>query len=543
MLEPKFQTRKKWKMLRASLSYIIPKVQQLSSMKEVEQAQAIITKAGLFTHPYILSKLIAFSALSPLGNLAHAQEMFEESTKDNSFICNTMIRAYTNSIFPIKAISIYNHMIHMNVGSDNFSYNFVLKACGRALKCMDKGVECDGFGVVRKGAEVHGRVVKLGFDRDVYIQNSLVFMYSQCGFVNLARCVFDEMTERSVSSWNIMILAYDQINDFESADYLLELMPHKNVVAWNTLIARHVRLRDIEAARRVFQEMPERDAVSWNTLIAGYVQVKNYAGALALFSEMQISEVEATEVTLISVLGACAETGALEIGRKIHKSLKEKKYKVEGYLGNALVDMYAKCGNLSLAWEVFNELKMKPVSCWNAMIMGLAIHGYCEEALELFAAMELKLDEVKPNRITFIGVLIACSHKGLVEKGREYFNLMIKEYKVIPDIKHYGCMVDLLSRWGLLNDAFQVIKTMPLPPTAVLWRTLLGACRVHGNAELAEEAFQQLAKLKVLSDGDYVLLSNIYAEAERWDDVERVRNEMLSVGVSKKLGFSNIEMR
>lgn len=526
-------------MLRTSFSCIIPRLQKISSMKELEQVQAVVTKAGLYTHPYILSKLIAFSALSPLGSLAHAQDLFDESTKENAFICNTMIRAYVNSIFPIKGVYIYNHMIHMNVGSDNFSYNFVLKACGRVLKC----VECDAFVVVRKGAEVHGRVVKLGFDCDVYIQNSLVFMYAQCGFPRLARQVFDEMTERSVSSWNIMIMAYDQTNDFESADYLLELIPQKNVVSWNTLIARHVRLHDIEAARRVFQEMLERDAVSWNTMIAGYVQVKDYAEVLALFGEMQIAKVDATEVTFISILGACAETGALEIGRKIHESLKEKKYKVEGYLGNALVDMYAKCGNLSLAWEVFNELKMKPVSCWNAMIMGLAVHGYCEEALELFAAMELKLDEVMPNRITFIGVLIACSHKGLVEKGREYFNRMIKEYKVMPDIKHYGCMVDLLSRWGLLYDAFQVIKTMPLPPTAVLWRTLLGACRVHGNVELAEESFQQLAKLEVLSDGDYVLLSNIYAEAERWDDVERVRNEMLLIGLPKKLGSSNIEMR
>ncbi|XP_059463556.1 pentatricopeptide repeat-containing protein At3g29230-like [Corylus avellana] len=530
-------------LMRATLSDIIPKLRRLSSVKEVEQTQAIIIKAGLYTHPYILANLIPFSALSPLGSLAHAQAMFQETKMDDAFICNTMIRAYTNSVFPIKAIYIYNHMQHVNAGSDHVTYTFTLKACARASRCEEEGGGCNEFGVTRKGAEIHGRVLKLGFHRDAYIQNSLVYMYSRCGFVGLARQVFDEMTERSVASWNIMIMAYHQINDFKSADCLIELMPEKNVVSWNTLIGRHVRSGNIEAARKVFREMPERDAVSWNSMIAGYVQVKNYAGALALFDEMQIAEVEATEVTLISVLGACAETGALEMGRKIHESLKEKSYKIEGYLGNALVDTYTKCGNLSLAWEVFNELKMKPVSCWNAMIMGLAVHGYCQQALELLAAMELRLDGIRPNRVTFIGVLIACSHQGLVEEGRQHFNRMIKVYKIMPDIKHYGCMVDLLSRWGLLYDAWQMIKTMPLPPTAVLWRTLLGACRVHSNAELAEESFRQLAKLEVLCDGDYVLLSNIYAESERWDDVQRVRNAMIHVGIPKKLGSSNIEIR
>ncbi|KAB1224626.1 hypothetical protein CJ030_MR2G016992 [Morella rubra] len=526
----------------ATLSHIIPKLQRLSSMKELEQAQALVTKAGLYTHPCVLANLIAFSALSSFGSLAHAQAMFEETTEDNSFISNTMIRAYTNSILPIKAIYIYNDMQRVDCGSDHFTYNFVLKACARASRGVEEGGESDGYGVASKGAEVHGRVLKLGFERDGYIQNSLVYMYSQCGFVGLARRVFNEMTERSIASWNIMIMAYDKINDFESADGLLEMMPQKNVVSWNTLISRHIRLSKIEAARKVFREMPERDAVSWNSMIAGYVQLKDYAGALALFGEMQIAQVEATEVTLISVLGACAETGAFEMGRKIHESLKGNNYRIEGYLGNALVDMYAKCGNLSLAWEVFNELKMKPASCWNAMIMGLAVHGHCAEALKLFADMELRFDEIRPNRVTFIGVLIACSHQGLVEEARQYFKRMITEYKIMPDIKHYGCMVDLLSRGGLLYEACQMIKTMPLPPTAFLWRTLLGACRVQGNAELAEESFKQLAKLEAPTDGDYVLLSNIYAQSERWDNVEGVRNDMKRIGIPKKFGSSNTEI-
>ncbi|KAK9289315.1 hypothetical protein L1049_007470 [Liquidambar formosana] len=375
-------------MLRGTLPYIISKLQQLSTMKEVEQIQAIITKTGLHTHSYVLAKLISFSSLSPSGSLTHAQAIFQETPMENPFICNTMIRAYSKSVFPIKAIHIYNHMHRMQVECDNFTYTFAVKACGRVLWCLEKDVGCDEFGIACKGGEIHCSVFKCGFDCDHFIQNSLVYMYSQCGLVGLARGVFDEMTVRNVASWNIMVSAYDQVNDFKSADLLFESMPVKNVVSSNTLIARFIRLSDIEGARRVFEEMPERDAVSWNSLIAGYVKVRDYAGALKLFGEMQIDGVEATEITLTSVLGACAETGALEMGRKIHESLKQKGYKIEGYLVSALVDMYAKCGNLSSALEVFNELKMKHASNWNAMIVGLAVHGYCEEALELFSAME-----------------------------------------------------------------------------------------------------------------------------------------------------------
>ncbi|KAI4307573.1 hypothetical protein L6164_030745 [Bauhinia variegata] len=349
------------------------------------------------------------------------------------------------------------------------------------------------------------------------------------------------MTSRSLVSWNIMISAYDRVNDFESADYLFESMPQKNVVSWNTLIARYMRLGDIQAARRVFESMPERDAISWNSMIAGCVSGKNYAGALSIFSEMLNAKVKPTEVTLITILGACAETGSLEIGRKIHQSLKEGEYRIEGYLGNALVDMYAKCGNLSAAWEVFNGMRIKPVSCWNAMIVGLAVNGYSAEALQLFSTMERSLDMVRPNRVTFIGVFIACSHKGLVDKARCYFDRMINEYKILPDLKHYGCLVDLLSRWGSLNEAYEMIKAIPLQNSAILWRTLLGACRTQGNVELAEISFQKLAKLECLTDADYVLLSNIYAEAQRWSGVERVRSELIGINVPKKAGHSLIE--
>lgn len=525
------------------------KLNQISSMLELKQLQAIITKAGLHTHFSLTSKLIFFLALSPMGNLSHAYSLFQESSSsvDNPFICNTMIRAFANSSFPLQALYIYNHMQNTNVVSDNFTYNFLLKACSRAYR-LTQTQECvmfDRIAIVSKGAELHCTILKMGFEQHPCVHNSLLYMYSQCGLVQVAQHLFDEITNRDLVSWNIMISAYNRINDSKSADCLLESMPHKNVVSWNTVIARYIRLGNVEGARRVFHFMPERDAVSWNSMIAGCVSVRDYAGALALFSEMQNAGVKPTQVTLISVLGACAETGALEIGNKIHESLKVCEHRIEGYLGNALLNMYCKCGNLSSAWEIFNGMRMKTLSCWNAMIIGLAVHGYCEQALQLFSQMEESLGGgIRPNRVTFIGVLVACSHKGLVDKARWYFDHMVKQYKILPDIKHYGCMVDLLSRWGLLEEAYQMIKTAPFQnSTAMLWRMLLGACRSQGNVELAEISFQQVAKLEHLTHGDYVLLSNIYAEAERWGEVERLRSEMVDLHVPKQAGYSQIDMK
>ncbi|CAJ1928464.1 unnamed protein product [Sphenostylis stenocarpa] len=517
-------------------------LENLCSMLELKQVQAIITKAGFQTHIPFTAKLIFFSALSPMGNLSHAHSLFLQTSMNNSFLCNTVIRAFANSSFPLQALYIYSHMQTSNVVFDHFTYNFVLKACSRAHKFAQEYGKCDEFTIVSKGGEVHCTVLKLGFDQDPSIQNSLLYMYSQFGLVHVAQHLFDEISDRSLVSWNIMISAYDRVNNSKLADHLLESMPHKNVVSWNTVIGRYIRLGDIEGARRVFEVMPDRDVVSWNSMIAGFVSVKDYARALKLFSEMQYAEIRPTEVTLISVLGACAETGTLEMGSKIHESLKVCGHNIEGYLGNALLNMYSKCGDLSSAWEVFSGMRIKTSSCWNAMIVGLAVHGYCDEALKLFSEMECKTGTVRPNRVTFVGVLIACSHKGLLDKARWYFDRMVKQYNILPELKHYGCLVDLLSRFGLLEEAHQMIMTSPFQSRAILWRTLLGACRTQGNMELANVSFQQLDKLKSLTDGDYVLFSNICAEAERWDEVERVRSEMIDLHVPKQVGYSQIDM-
>ena len=362
-------------------------------------------------------------------------------------------------------------------------------------------------------------------------------MYSNCGQIGYASEVFDEMREKSTVTWNAMAVAYNRCGDFESADRILSQMPEKNVASWNSLITRHVRLGDVATAKKVFDTMLERDSVSWNSMIAGYIIMKDYKSAIDLFKKMLANEFVPTELTMVSVLGACAETGSLEIGLDIHNYLKGRNFAIKGFVGNALLDMFAKCGNIKLAWQIFDEMGAKHVSCWNSMIVALAVHGYCDEALDLFSKMDQK-----PNRVTFLGVLLAYSHKGLVEEGREFFRRMLEEYKIKPDIKHYGCMVDMLSRMGLVDEAYKMIKSMPMKANSVIWKTLLGACKVHGGVELAEEAFGELCAIEPLCDDDYVLMSNIYAEAERWDDVERLRCGMIGQCISKQVGLSQIEL-
>lgn len=511
-------------------------LQKVSSLRELKQAHALITKSGLIAHSFLLNKVVILAALPKWGSLEYASSVFGALEVRNPILCNTMIRAYSRSLFPVEAIRIYNDMCLRSARVDRLTYPFVLKALARV--CAVGECEEHKRDLVRKGAEVHGRISRSGLNRDVFVENSLIFMYSQLGRLADARRVFDQMSERTVASWNAMVAAYYRWSEFDSANSLLGMMPEKNVVSWNTVIARYVRSGDIGAARKVFEGMPERDAASWNSIIAGYIQVGDYHSALQLFNQMQIERVGPTETTLVSLLHACAETGALGIGRKLHCLLQAEGFKAEGVLGNALLDMYAKCGNLRLARKVFDEMQMKHVTHWNSMIMASAVHGCSEDALRLFSSMEeASLETAKPNRVTFLGALLACSHQGLVEEGRRIFHAMVQRHAITPDIKHYGCMVDLLSRGGLLQEANWFIRATPFGANPVLWRTLLAASCRHGNLELAEEAFRQLCQIEATGDGDLVLLSNVYAEARRWRD-----GEMIRWGVWKQPGFSQIEL-
>lgn len=339
----------------------------------------------------------------------------------------------------------------------------------------------------------------------------MVGAYARGGDVFSAEKVFDEMSERSLVSVTAMLTCY----------------------------AKHGRLCE---ARLLFEgmEADSRDVVCWNVMIDGYAQNGMPNECLLLFRKMLAEKVRPDEITLLAVLSSCGQLGALESGRWIHSYVGNHKNGVEVRVGTALVDMYCKCGSLDDARKVFDNIVDRDVVAWNSMIMGYAIHGYSEEALRLFD--EMCGMGVKPSDVTFVAVLTACGHSGLVSKGWEIFNLMKNGYGMEPKIEHFGCMVNLLGRAGRLEEGYDLVRGMKTDPDSVLWGTLLWACRLHKNVSLGEEIAEFILSHNLASSGTYVLLSNIYAASGNWVGAAKVRSLMKGSGVEKEPGCSIIEV-
>lgn len=312
------------------------------------------------------------------------------------------------------------------------------------------------------------------------------------------------------------------------------------VFVQNALVHMYAAGGHAESAHKLFELMTERNLVTWNSVINGYALNGRPNEALTLFREMGLEGVEPDGFTMVSLLSACAELGALVLGRRAHVYMVKVGLDGNLHAANALLDLYAKCGSIRQAHKVFDEMEEKNVVSWTSLIVGLAVNGFGKEALELFKELERR--GLMPSEITFVGVLYACSHCGMVDEGFDYFRRMKVEYGIVPKIEHYGCMVDLLGRAGLVKQAHEFIRNMPMQPNAVVWRTLLGACTIHGHLALGEVARAQLLHLEPKHSGDYVLLSNLYASEQRWSDVHKVRRTMLREGVKKTPGHSLVEL-
>ncbi|XP_020582921.1 pentatricopeptide repeat-containing protein At3g26782, mitochondrial isoform X2 [Phalaenopsis equestris] len=433
------------------------------------------------------------------------------------------------------------------------------------------------------GRQLHLLAVRLGLHPDLFVASSLVHMYAKCRHPNDARKVFDESPNPNTVLWTAMISGYVSNNASQNAlsmfrDFLAEEGPEEvdsaaavsvlsacarlseklavlgfhglvlkiglgDVGVWNTLVDAYAKSCNLGFARKVFDDMTDRDVVSWNSMIAVYAQNGLSAEALNLYSDMvRGGRVRHNAVTLSAVLLACAHAGALQIGKFIHDQVIRMGLEDNVYVGTSVVDMYCKCGRVDAARRAFNRLgSEKNIKSWSAMVAGYGMHGHGREAVNVFN--EMISSGIKPNQITFVSVLASCSHAGLVDEGRHWFESMKRDYNVEPSVEHYGCIVDLLGRAGRLDEAYGLIKQMKVKPDCVVWGALLSSCKTHKNVELGEISAHMLFKLDPRNCGYYVLLSNIYADAGRWRDVQRMRALMKKMGLVKPPGYSLVELK
>ncbi|KAK7283016.1 hypothetical protein RIF29_12211 [Crotalaria pallida] len=437
------------------------------------------------------------------GDVGYATSLFEQLIEPNVFSCNAIIRTYTHNHQHSQAITLFKQMLRSSNESgknpifpNKFTYPFVIKSCSGLLwHCL--------------GMQIHAQICKFGFQSHSITENALIDMYTKCDDLSNAYKVFEEMTDR-------------------------------DAVSWNSLVFGHARLGQMEGARELFDEMPCRTIVSWTTMITGYCRIGCYADALGIFREMQMSGIEPDEISVISVLPACAQLGALEVGKWIHMYCDKNGFLQQTGICNALVEMYAKCGWVDEARRLFDQLVEKDVISWSTMIGGLANHGKGYEAIELFGDMQRA--QVAPNGITFLGVLSACSHAGLWNEGLKYFEAMRVDYHIVPEIEHYGCLVDLLGRSGCLDRALDTILKMPIKPDSRIWNSLLSFCRIHKNLDIAVFAMEQLLELEPEESANYVLLANVYADLGKWEGVSNIRKLIRNRRIKKTPGCSLIEV-
>jgi pentatricopeptide repeat protein len=541
-------------------------LQACKDINSLSQLHAHLLITGLDQDIFVGTKLV--SVYAQLAVLKDTRKVFDKICERGGdvFIWNVMIREHARNGFCGEALELYYQMQETGIHANHFTFPFVLNACA-------------GLSALREGKKIHSHIVRSGLEGDIFVETGLIDVYAKHGSIVDARQVFDEMYERDVVSWNAMIAGYTQNGlGFEALGMFREMLVadvkpdsatmvsalpvcahlgalqqgksihgyvikrglESHVSLGNSLIDMYAKCSSIELARQLFDRMSKRDVVSWNAMIAGYAQNGLADEAFTLFHQMQSSDVKPNSVTVVSVLLACSHLGALKQGKLIHDYIVRNGVELNAFVGTALIDMYAKCGNLKIARLLFDKMSQRDVVSWSVMIAGYGMHGHGDTALSLFSQMQQT--GMKPDHITFVSVLSACSHAGLVDEGWHNFYRMTREYSILPLVEHYACMVDILGRAGQLDEAQDFIKKMPLEPNSTVWGALLGACRIHCNIELGEYVAKRLFDLNTKDCGHYVLLSNIYAAAGRWNDVAKVRTIMKGRGLKKSPGRSFIEI-
>lgn len=501
------------------------------------------------------------------GKIEEAYKMFDRMPERDLVSWNTIVAGFAQNGFAELALDLVTRMHEEGRRGDFITIVSILPAVANV-------------GSLRIGKAVHGYAMRAGFDSIVNVSTALVDMYAKCGRVETARLVFDGMKSRNVVSWNSMIAAYveggnpeeamrifqkmlDQgveptnvtimealhacadLGDLERGIFVHKLLDQlklgTDVSMTNSLISMYSKCKKVDIAADIFSKLQGKTLVSWNAMILGYAQNGRVNEALNYFCKMRSKNIKPDSFAMVSVIPALAELSVIRHAKWIHALVIRSCFEKNVFVMTALIDMYAKCGAVGTARALFDMMNERHVTTWNVMIDGYGTHGLGKAAVELFNKM--LEGPTKPNDITFLCAISACSHSGLVEEGIHYFTSMKKDYGIEPVMDHYGAMVDLLGRAGRLNEAWDFIQKMPIEPGITVFGAMLGACKIHKNVELGEKAANRLFELDPDEGGYHVLLANIYAAASMWDKLAKVRTIMEKKGLQKTPGCSLVELK
>ncbi|PIA63304.1 hypothetical protein AQUCO_00200967v1 [Aquilegia coerulea] len=551
------------------------------------------------THPNFFSWNTILSAYSKSGVISEMKQIFDQMPVKDGVSWNTVISGYVNCKMGEDSVKFYRLMLRdgsVNLNRITFSTMLILSSSQSWIML---------------GKQIHGQILKFGFQSYVFVGSPLVDMYAKSGLIYDAKRVFEELSERNTVMYNTMITGLLRCGMVDDSRRLFNEMPEKDSISWTAMVTgltqnglereavnvfREMRQENlaidqftfgsvltacggllaleqgkqihayvirtdykdnifvgsalvdmyskcgsIRQAELVFKKMGRKNIVSWTALLVGYGQNGLSEEAVRIFCEMQRNGVDPDEFTLGSVISSCANLASLEEGAQFHSQALVSGLISFITVSNALVTLYGKCGSIEDSHRLFNEMHIKDEISWTALVSGYAQFGKAKQTIDLFEGM--LGDGLKPDGVTFIGVLSACSRAGLVEKGLKYFDSMVKEHGIKPIPDHYTCLIDLLGRAGRLQEAKEFIKQMPFQPDTIGWATLLSSCRLHGNVEIGKWASDSLLELEPQNPASYVLLSSIYAAKGRWDDVALLRRGMRNKGMRKEPGYSWIKYK
>ncbi|XP_042482746.1 pentatricopeptide repeat-containing protein At4g33170 isoform X2 [Macadamia integrifolia] len=545
---------------------VLSAIAGINDLQLGEQIHGMVLKTGFDSEIYVANSLINMYA--KMGYLDYSRKIFEEMKQLDLVSWNSMISNFVLSGLEEESVILFLGLLRDGLRPDQFTLASVLRACS---------VVHEGSHL---GKQVHVHAVKTGNVEDDFVVTALIDAYAKCGCMEEAEVLFNKTYDFDLTPCNALMAGYITNQDGHKALNLFSLIQkheqkpnrftlatvlkacgslvvleqgkqihaHSIKVGFDSdlcvssgILDMYIKCGDTRDAYLVFDGISKPDDVAWTAMISGCVDNGDEDHALWLYHQMRHAGIPPDEFTFATLIKACSCLTALEQGRQIHANVIKLECVTDPFVGTSIVDMYAKCGTIKDAYQLFKRMDVRNLASWNAMVVGLAQHGNGKEALDLFEKM--RFHSIKPDRITFIAVLSACSHSGLVSEAYEHFESMYKSYGIEPELEHYSCLVDVLGRAGLVNEAKKVIESMPFDASASMYRALLGACRVQGDAETGKQVASRLLALEPLDSSAYVLLSNIYAAANRWDDVSDARKTMKSRNVKKDPGYSWIDVK